>query len=327
MHEVILKRFDNPDEIRTFDKGKFEFVHLGGLTIGRDTCWKWSEQVGKALGLVLSVAALLCILSCAAQAQPKKSVRLAICQILVIDSDREGNFRRIEDALEQAQSQHAQIAVFPESSILGWENPDAHRLAEPIPGQDSERIAALARKYGLMIAIGLDEKAGDRLYDSAILVDNTGKLLWRHRKINVLPELMTPPYAQGRPEDIGVVDTEFGRIAVLICADTFTDAFAERLKALKPDLMLVPYGWAATNDKWPDHSKELETLVRRRAAQVQCPMAGVDLVGEMTHGPWAGWTYGGSSFVADGEGRLLLTARDRNTDLRVLDLAVGSLAK
>lgn len=279
------------------------------------------------LVLLISLGALFLCLRGIAQTSTKRSVRLAICQILVIDSDREGNFRRIEYALEQAAAQHAQIAVFPESSILGWENPDAHHLAGPIPGNDSNRIAALARKYGLMIAIGLDEKDGDRLFDSAILVDKSGKLLWKHRKINVLPELMAPPYSQGRPDDIGVVETEFGRIAVLICADTFTDAFVERLKNLKPDLMLVPYGWAATNDKWPGHSKELEELVKRRAARVRCPMAGVDLVGEMTHGPWAGWTYGGSSFVADGEGRILLTARDRDTDLRVIDLAVGSLSK
>lgn len=279
-----------------------------------------------SFGLFVAIAALLSAFPSAPQI-PKKSVRLAICQILVIDGDREGNFRRIEYALEQAAAQQAQIAVFPESSILGWENPDAHRLAEPIPGKDSNRIAALARKYGMMIAIGLDEKAGDRLYDSAILVDKSGKLLWKHRKINVLPELMTPPYSQGRPEDIGVVETEFGRVAVLICADTFTDAFVERLKALRPDLMLVPYGWAAAKDKWPEHSKELEELVKRRAAQVRCPMAGVDLVGEMTHGPWAGWTYGGSSFIADGEGRILLTARDRDTDLRVVNLPIRSPGK
>ena len=172
-----------------------------------------------------------------------------------------------------------------------------------------------------MVAIGLDEKDGDRLYDTAILMDKSGKMLWKHRKINVLPELMTPPYSQGRPDDIGVVETEFGRIAVLICADTFTDAFVERLKALKPDLMLVPYGWAAANDKWPEHSRELEELVKRRAAQMRCPMAGVDLVGEMTHGPWSGWTYGGSSLVVDGEGRILFIARDRDTDLHVIDLA------
>ncbi len=281
----------------------------------------------KKLCLVVCVGVLLAAGLAAAGSAPKKTVRLAVCQILVIDSDREGNLRRIEYALEQAEAQHADIALFPESSILGWENPEAHRLAEPIPGKDSDRIAGLARKYEVMIAIGLDEKDGDRLYDSAILVDKTGKLLWKHRKINVLPELMTPPYAQGRPEDIGVVETEFGRLAVLICADTFTDAYLERLKALKPDLMLVPYGWAAENDQWPEHSKLLEELVKKRAAQVGCPMAGVDLVGEMTHGPWQGQTYGGSSFVADGKGTILLTARDRDTDFRVIGLAVGSLAK
>ena len=56
-------------------------------------------------------------------------------------------------------------------------------------------------------------------------------------------------------------------------------------------------------------------------------MAGVDLVGEMTHGPWTGQTYGGSSFVADGTGKILLTLKDRDTDLQVIDVAAGSLAR
>ncbi len=280
----------------------------------------------KKLILILAVLVLPAVALCAPDGAAKKAVRLAICQILVIDGDREGNFRRIEYALGQAQAQHADIAIFPESSILGWENPDAHKMAAPIPGADSDRIAALARRYGVMIAIGLDEKDGDRLYDSAILVDKTGKLLWKHRKINVLPELMTPPYSQGRAEDIGVVETEFGRIAVLICADTFSDAFVRRMKELKPDLMLVPYGWAAPDDQWPQHSKVLEALVKGRSKMVGCPMAGVDLVGEMTHGPWAGQTYGGSSFVADGTGKIRLTLKDRDVDFQVIDVQAGSLA-
>src|SRR3990170_198433 len=51
--DVIIKRFDMPDEVRTFDKGRFELVRLGGMTIGRATYepgWKWSEDVGRALG-------------------------------------------------------------------------------------------------------------------------------------------------------------------------------------------------------------------------------------------------------------------------------------
>jgi quercetin dioxygenase-like cupin family protein len=51
MFEVILKRFDRPDEVRTFDKGRFELIRIGGMTIGRATYepgWKWSQHVGAA---------------------------------------------------------------------------------------------------------------------------------------------------------------------------------------------------------------------------------------------------------------------------------------
>ena len=250
----------------------------------------------------------------------KSSLRVAVCQILAIDGDREGNFRRIDYALESAREGRAAIAAFPESAILGWENPDAHNLATPIPGTDSDRIAALARRYGLMISIGLDEKDGDRLYDSAILVDKNGKLLWKHRKLNVFAELMDPPYSEGTPDGIGAVDTEHGRIGMLVCADTFIEDYAERMARLKPDIMLVPYGWAAPMEQWPEHAKSLEKVVTERAAFWKCPLVATDLVGIMTHGPWKGQTYGGSSLVANGAGKVLALLRDRDVDVRVVEV-------
>lgn len=54
MDGVILKRFEKPDETRHFEKGKFELVHAGGMTIGRATYepgWKWSEHVAEAMGV------------------------------------------------------------------------------------------------------------------------------------------------------------------------------------------------------------------------------------------------------------------------------------
>ena len=53
MIEVLLKRFDAPDDVTTFDKGKFETVTVGGMTIGRATYepgWRWSEHVGGKTG-------------------------------------------------------------------------------------------------------------------------------------------------------------------------------------------------------------------------------------------------------------------------------------
>jgi hypothetical protein len=51
--DVVLKRFESPDETRVMEKGKFDIVRLGGLTIGRATYepgWKWSEHVGPGVG-------------------------------------------------------------------------------------------------------------------------------------------------------------------------------------------------------------------------------------------------------------------------------------
>lgn len=51
--DAILKRFEQPDEARAFEKGKFEIVRLGGMTIGRATDepgWRWSLHVGPATG-------------------------------------------------------------------------------------------------------------------------------------------------------------------------------------------------------------------------------------------------------------------------------------
>jgi hypothetical protein len=56
MLEVILKRFENPDETRVFDKGKFETVRIGGMTIGRasyEPGWKWSIHVSPMAGTAL----------------------------------------------------------------------------------------------------------------------------------------------------------------------------------------------------------------------------------------------------------------------------------
>jgi quercetin dioxygenase-like cupin family protein len=51
--ELEVKRFDSPDERRTFDRGRFEVLSLGGVTVGLasyEPGWKWSEHVGLQAG-------------------------------------------------------------------------------------------------------------------------------------------------------------------------------------------------------------------------------------------------------------------------------------
>jgi hypothetical protein len=54
--EAILKRFENPDETRAFEKGRFDIIRIGGMIIGRasyEPGWKWSEHVAPVAGAPL----------------------------------------------------------------------------------------------------------------------------------------------------------------------------------------------------------------------------------------------------------------------------------
>ena len=251
-----------------------------------------------------------------------RTIQIAVCQIFCLDGDRASNFVRIENALVQAKSAHAYIACFPETAILGWVNPEAHERAFPLPGEDTERLSELARKYQVYICIGLAEKTKDDLYDSVVLMDDSGRILLTHRKINLLHELMTPPYTPGT--DIKTVDTPLGRIGLLICADTFKEEILTRMAARKPDLVLVPYGWAAEEERWPEHGKAMEEVVINAARETRAPVVGADLVGMISNGPWKGRVYGGQSVVVDKEGNVLARGKDRERDIIVVPLSIAT---
>ncbi len=249
------------------------------------------------------------------------TIKVAMCQIFILDGDRSGNLVRIENAIAEAKDNGADIICLPESAILGWENPNAHKRACPIPGDDSNKMCELAKKYQAYLCVGLDEKDGDKLFDSAILIDDKGLILLKHRKLIVLPELMEPPYTAARDVN-AIVETKFGRIGLLICADTHEDKILKQMAKLKPDLLLVPYGYVEVEEKWPKHGRQLQKVVKNAALRTGAAVIGTNSVGEVTKGPWAGRVYGGQSVAADNTGKILETAKDRDRDVKIVSLTL-----
>ena len=50
---VVQRRFESPDEVRVFEKGRLELVNIGPLVLGRaryEPGWKWSLHVGPMTG-------------------------------------------------------------------------------------------------------------------------------------------------------------------------------------------------------------------------------------------------------------------------------------
>ncbi len=159
-----------------------------------------------------------------------------------VTRNREALRRLTREAAEQG----AALVLFPEAAatMLANEDDPAHDLplGEPIPGGETLRmLAEEARRGHLWVGVGLFERAGGALYDSAVLLDAEGKIALHYRRI-------TPGW-HGRRADpriyregdaLPVAGTPWGRAAFLICGDLFDEALTRRAAALKPDLLLYP---------------------------------------------------------------------------------------
>jgi carbon-nitrogen hydrolase len=150
---------------------------------------------------------------------PVPTVRIACAQLASELRDLDGNRRRSLEAIEAAAEAGAELVVLPELCSSGYafaDRDEAFACAEPAGGATLTAWAEAAGRLGVVVAGGFAEVAGDRLHNSASLVDAIGvravyrKLhLWDREKLLFEPGAELPP----------VVETPAGRVALGICHD------------------------------------------------------------------------------------------------------------
>jgi predicted amidohydrolase len=93
--------------------------------------------------------------------------------------------------------------------------------AVPVPSAHTERLAAIARREGVFLSVGVTERSlvsMGALYNTNLLFAPTGELLNRHRKlVPTWAEKLS--WAQGDASQLRPVETELGRIGTLICGE------------------------------------------------------------------------------------------------------------
>jgi N-carbamoylputrescine amidase len=209
----------------------------------------------------------------------------------------------------------------PEAADWGWLDQQARRDALPVPGRYTDFLGDLARRYNLWVSAGCLEKDGDKVYNSAVIIDRTGRIVLKHRKIDTLPSLTKHLYDAGNPEDIKVVDTEFGRIGLTICADNFNLKRPQRVADQGAWLLVAPHGFAAEESKVEQNSKEYQDHIRKVAGKTGLWVIGTDAVlGTVKGGAWKGWLHSGSSMVARPDGTPAIIAKFKQPDLAVFNI-------
>jgi len=102
-------------------------------------------------------------------------MRVGFYQFSPIHKDRRRNLERIAMALEHTS---ADLVVLPEMCAEGYSfatRDELTRHAEPVPdGPSCQALVPLCRNLNLNIVFGMAELAGERIYNSAVLITATG---------------------------------------------------------------------------------------------------------------------------------------------------------
>ena len=137
--------------------------------------------------------------------------------------------------LETAGKQGVDIACLPEE-FAGF-------TAEPIPGPTTSAVAELAKKHRMYVICPIREQAGDREYNTAVLIDREGKPAGRYRKVFVY-------WGEGvhcSREGVKAFDTDFGRISILTCFDLNFAELWHQAELLDVDIVFWPSAYGGGN--------------------------------------------------------------------------------
>jgi predicted amidohydrolase len=197
-------------------------------------------------------------------------VKIALVQMDLAWEDVAENHKRARRHLEAAREQGARLALLPEMFCTGF-SMESDRIAQPPGGPSETFLRGIAGELSLWILASVPEIGQPRPRNMAILAAPNGSVT-KYAKIH--------PFTfggEGRVytggDRIVTVDVEGVRVTPFVCYDLrFPEPF--RLAAADTDLFALVANWPeARRDHW-------RTLLRARAIENLCYVAGVNRVGE-----------------------------------------------
>tara|TARA_B110001452_G_scaffold91616_1_gene75474 strand:+ start:4085 stop:4930 length:846 start_codon:yes stop_codon:yes gene_type:complete len=228
-------------------------------------------------------------------------MKIGLGQLLVEGGEPERNLERAIELITEAKQNNCDIILLPETLDFGWTHPSAIKESEPIPGKYSDILCREAKSKNIWICAGLTEKNENKNFNTAILINRNGEILTRYHKINVL-DVGLHYYEIG--QSLSVIDTEFGKIGLNICADNYADSMSigHTLAKMGAQIILSPSSWTVDysiteednpyNDKWIKPYSYITELYN-------ITIVGVTAVGYIVGGPYEGKKSVGCSLVVE----------------------------
>lgn len=166
-------------------------------------------------------------------------MRIAICQTEGVAGNVAAALDLMRRTAEAAAARGAGLAIFPEMFLTGYHIGDSvFALAEPAGGPTAVAAARIARESGLAILYGYPERSGDRVFNSACLVNSAGERVADYRKTHLYGGEENRLFRCG--ESLVVAELDGLKIGILICYDVEFPEAVRTLALAGAELIAVP---------------------------------------------------------------------------------------
>jgi nitrilase len=201
------------------------------------------------------------------------TVKVACVQAESVYFDRAATIEKIDALAAEIAANGSRLALFPEAFIpvypssrwarhlAGWDGGNARplygRLAREsitIPGPDSDRLADIARRHGLWLAVGANELERGTIYNALLVYSPTGELALHHRKLMPTNHERLV-WGLGTGTGLEAIQTDAGKVGGLICWENLMPLARSVLYETGVEVYLAPT--ADDSDDWHDSIRHI----------------------------------------------------------------------
>lgn len=247
-------------------------------------------------------------------------MKISVAQVTA-DTNKNKNLEKAERYIKESAESNSDLVVFPELFMVyaPKEIKQLSEVAESVDGPFVKQMASYAKQYKVNVMFGMYEiKEGEkeRAYNTIVSLNRDGEIIDKYRKTHLYDAFLHKESDRVIPgdESFGLVETDVGKVGLMICYELRFPEVARKLALLGADIIIVPTAWVKGEMK----DEHWSTLLKARAIENTVYVVGPNQIGNIFNGLSMIYDPMGVRVASAGEEETLIQATiDQNRIKRV----------
>ncbi|WP_141604473.1 carbon-nitrogen family hydrolase [Terrilactibacillus laevilacticus] len=223
-------------------------------------------------------------------------MKYAIFQMDIVPGEIEKNHKKVIEWMEETvPKEQPDIVMLPEMWTTAYTLQELDKIADVDGEPTIPFLKELSKKYHVHIVGGsIANKKSGKIYNTAVVVNKDGELIYLYDKIHLVPMLDEPLYLEGGQNKIETFTLDGVKMGIIICYDLRFPELARELALSGIEVLHVVGEWPTPRiDHW-------KTLQLARAIENQTYVISSNRVGF-----YDDTLFGGHSLVIDPWGHII----------------------